>query len=121
MESVDEPNTKKKPSSLWKKGQSGNPAGRPKGAKGKATELRKALEVIALTGLEANAEELIKNSLEMALNGNEAMMKFWLERFAPKAVLGEKTEGSGGGNIIINVSRLEDVKEIQGEVVEEDE
>lgn len=120
MDTVTEPK-KKKPTNLWKPGQSGNPAGRPKGAKSKATELRQALEVIALTGLESASKELIRNSIEMALDGNEAMMKFWLERFVPKAVLGEKGESQGGGNIIINVSRLEDIKEVKGEVVDEAE
>jgi len=103
----------KKGATLWKKGQSGNPAGRPKGAKGKATELRKAIEEGALGRLESDMPKLIEMALDMALSGNETMLKFCLERFLPKAVLGEKESNAGIGGIVINVKSIEEISTIK--------
>ena len=46
----------------FKKGQSGNPAGKPKGAKDKRTELRELLK--------PHAEKLVKKAVDMALAGD---------------------------------------------------
>ena len=60
----------------FSKGASGNPAGRPKGAKNKLTLMAQEL-------LEANAEEIVMASLEKAKAGNSTAQKFWLERIMP--------------------------------------
>lgn len=119
--------TKNKPKSLWKKGQSGNPLGRPKGAKGKAAELRKAIEETALTEMSEAMPQLIQQALEMALNGNEAMLKFCIERFIPKAAVSSEEGNKGLGGIVINVQSIDQVKAvpngqsapIEGELEEE--
>ncbi|MGD9107587.1 MAG: DUF5681 domain-containing protein [Gammaproteobacteria bacterium] len=59
----------------FKPGQSGNPEGRPKGIKDKRT--------LYVEMIESQAEELINKALEMALNGNEVMLKIFLERILP--------------------------------------
>jgi len=59
----------------FEKGQSGNPEGRPKGIKDKRT--------LYVEMIESHAEELINKALEMALNGNEIMLKIFLERILP--------------------------------------
>lgn len=56
-------------------GQSGNPAGRPKGALGKATRWREALE--------PHGDELFKVAVEHALGGDMAALKLCLERISP--------------------------------------
>lgn len=57
------------------KGKSGNPAGRPKGASDRRTELRELLE--------PHAGALIKKAVEMALAGDTTAMKLCLERVLP--------------------------------------
>lgn len=56
-------------------GQSGNPAGRPKGALGKATRWREALS--------AHGDDLFKVAVEHALDGDMQALKLCLERISP--------------------------------------
>lgn len=56
-------------------GKSGNPAGRPKGALGKATRWREALE--------PHGDDLFKVAVEHALSGDMAALKLCLERISP--------------------------------------
>jgi Family of unknown function (DUF5681) len=60
------------------KGQSGNPAGRPSGAKNKATLAAQAL-------LEGEAEALTRKAVELAMQGNALALKLCLDRvYAPR-------------------------------------
>lgn len=56
----------------FKKGQSGNPDGKPKGAKDKRTEYRKLLE--------PHAEALIQKAVSLALKGDSTALKLCLDR-----------------------------------------
>lgn len=56
-------------------GKSGNPAGRPKGALGKSTRWRQALE--------PHGDELFKVAVEHALDGDMQALKLCLERISP--------------------------------------
>jgi hypothetical protein len=58
------------------KGVSGNPSGKPKGTRHKATQLAEAL-------LDGQTEELIKKCVEMAMDGDGAAMKLCLDRLIP--------------------------------------
>jgi len=60
----------------FKKGQSGNPKGRPLGARDKATQLAEAL-------LAGQAEALIQKAVQMALAGDTLMMKLCVDRLVP--------------------------------------
>ena len=61
---------------VFKAGQSGNPRGRPKGAGNAAlSALRKPLN--------DNAEQLIQVAVDMALEGNETMLKACLDKLLP--------------------------------------
>jgi len=71
-------NTGEKQPGQWKPGQSGNPAGRPKGARSKTT-----LAVEAL--LEGQAEALTQKAIEKALEGDGVALRLCLERIAPAA------------------------------------
>jgi hypothetical protein len=62
----------------WKAGQSGNPSGRPKGSRNRAT-----LAVEAL--LEGEAEKLTRKAVELALGGDTTALRLCLERIAPPA------------------------------------
>ena len=60
----------------WKPGQSGNPKGRPKGARNRAT-------VAAETLLDGEAEALTRKAVEMALEGDSTALRLCLERILP--------------------------------------
>ena len=94
----------------FKKGVSGNPNGRPKGARTKSVELRKAIEQEAMKEMSTAMPDLIKKALEMAQDGNENMLRFCIERFVPKAAPSEGGQ-KGIGGIVINVSSMDQVKE----------
>ena len=59
------------------KGVSGNPAGRPVGARNAATEMAQAL-------LDDEADAQVRRCVELALDGNPAAMKLCLERLVPR-------------------------------------
>ena len=74
---MDTENTDKKQSAhLFKRGQSGNPAGRPRGALNKST-------MAAQTLLDGEAEALARKAVELALEGNMAALRLCLERICP--------------------------------------
>jgi uncharacterized protein YjaG (DUF416 family) len=60
----------------FKKGQSGNPRGRPVGARHKATIAAEAL-------LDGEAEALTRKAIEAALGGDTTAMRLCLERILP--------------------------------------
>jgi hypothetical protein len=58
-------------------GQSGNPAGRPKGARGKAAIFAEGL-------FEGEAEEIIREAVKMAKGGDITEIRVCLDRIAPR-------------------------------------
>src|SRR5262245_9519489 len=60
----------------WPKGVSGNPAGKPKGARSKTTL---AAEVL----LEGQAAALCQKAINLALDGDVTALRLCLERIAP--------------------------------------
>ena len=66
----------KKQDTRFKPGQSGNPAGKPKGLRNRATLALEAL-------LDGEAEELTRKAIELAKNGDMAAIRLCLDRIAP--------------------------------------
>lgn len=66
---------RKPPATAWRKGQSGNPAGRPKGIRDRRHALRELIE--------PHARELIHKALELARAGDVAALRLLLERAVP--------------------------------------
>ena len=60
----------------FKPGQSGNPAGRPKGARNRTTVAVEAL-------LEGQAERLTQKAIDRAIEGDSAALKLCLDRLVP--------------------------------------
>jgi len=59
----------------FQKGQSGNPAGKPKGAKDKRTALRVMLE--------PHADNLVKTVVDKALEGDTTALRLCIDRLMP--------------------------------------
>lgn len=70
--------TRKLPSTAFKTGQSGNPAGKPKGTRSKSTQLLEAL-------LQENAKEITETVIAQARGGNLLAARIILERLIPPA------------------------------------
>ena len=62
----------------FKKGQSGNPAGRPAGASSRLTRFAQAF-------LQENQEDIVKEGWERAKEGDSQLYKIFLERVLPPA------------------------------------
>lgn len=60
----------------FKKGQSGNPAGRPKGSRNAATMAAEAL-------LDGEADKLSRKAVDLALEGDIQALRLCLERIVP--------------------------------------
>ena len=67
---------KKQGGGRWQKGQSGNPGGKPKGTRNKATEAALAL-------LDGEATKLTRKAIDMALAGDAKALRLCLERITP--------------------------------------
>ena len=61
---------------MFKPGQSGNPAGRPKGVRS-ATAL--AMEEL----LEGEADNITRKAIDLAINGDQAMIRLCMDRLCP--------------------------------------
>jgi hypothetical protein len=59
----------------FKSGQSGNPAGKPKGAKDKRTEMRSMIA--------PHADKLVNKAVEMALGGDTTALRICIDRIIP--------------------------------------
>src|SRR4051812_16931500 len=69
-------NTGQKQDTRFTPGQSGNPAGKPKGARHRATLAAEAL-------LDGEVEALTRKAVEMALAGDTVALRLCLERILP--------------------------------------
>lgn len=61
----------------FKKGQSGNPAGRPKGSKDRRSEYRELFK--------SAAPELVEKAIQLALGGDVVALRMCIDRIAPVA------------------------------------
>ena len=60
----------------WRRGVSGNPAGRPRGSRNRSTVALEAL-------LEEGADRLINKAMKMALGGDTAALRLCWNEFFP--------------------------------------
>lgn len=70
----------------FKPGESGNPVGRPKGAKNKITILRQMLELQLREASANRMPEVLNKAFELALQGDRTMLKLLLELHMAKGV-----------------------------------
>ena len=112
---------KKKGSTLFKKGVSGNPKGRPVGSVSTSVALRKKITETALDQMGCAMPELIAQAIEMAQEGDKDMVKFCIERFVPKAAQQDDKAGKGLGGIVINVTSMDQIKEVSGTTIDNED
>ena len=60
----------------WKPGESGNPAGRPKGSRNARTRLIEGL-------IGEDAEEIVRKAIELAKSGDGPVLRMMMERLMP--------------------------------------
>jgi len=73
---MSENSDQKQKKHLFQPGQSGNPAGKPKGARNRATRAAQAL-------IDGKAEEVVEKALELALAGDGPVLRAILDRLCP--------------------------------------
>jgi hypothetical protein len=73
---MTDPTDDKQAGRPFTKGVSGNPKGRPPGARGKATLLAQAL-------IDGEGEEIVRKTLELAKAGDGAALKIVMDRLIP--------------------------------------
>lgn len=95
---------------LWRKGQSGNPAGRPKGVKNKITLMKQVLEGELRAQIGPEMAAVVAKALEMAKDGNEAMIKLFVDKTVPTTKAGDDSEPTDN-RIQIMVGKMPDRKE----------
>lgn len=74
------------------KGVSGNPKGKPKGAKSRTTLLRLAIEEMTLRETAGEMPAIVKKALEMAKEGDQAIIKLLLSDLLKSARVQDRDE-----------------------------
>jgi len=111
----------------WPKGVSGNPKGRPLGAKNKITALKQDLELAIREGLQKNdINAIVVSMIAEAQNGNVAAAKLILDKVLSSAKVDEDVNESGN-KIQITIENFtvqpekEDGDIFEGEIVDQEE
>jgi hypothetical protein len=73
---MSENSDQKQKKHLFQPGQSGNPAGKPRGARNHATRAAQAL-------IDGKAKEVVEKALELALAGDGPVLRAMLDRLCP--------------------------------------
>ena len=97
-----------------------NKGGRPKGSKSKTTLLSEAIANDFTRLARSNSRKVFKTLADKAIEGEPWAVKLFMDKIVPNAQPIVETRGAFGGiQIIINDMKPE-IKEIEGEIVEED-
>lgn len=111
----------RRPISRWKPGQSGNPAGRPKGAKNKITYMKLVLEGELRTQIKDHMADILAIAIDKAKEGDTSMIKLLLDKTMPTSKASDDEEVTKE-KIQINIGRLPDRENepitINGETVD---
>lgn len=95
------PDIPRNPDGSFKKGHSGNPAGRPKGSKNAITLLRREVELALRQRTSQSMQDIVDKAIEMALEGHPGMIKLLLDHHLSKA---SEDEGPAKERLSININ-----------------
>lgn len=107
------------PSHLFKKGVSGNPAGRPKGSKNAVTLVKLAIEGELREQMKADMSDILTKGLKMAKDGNEDMIKYFLDKWITPARASSDDEPPRE-RVQIVIGRLPDETPVRGRIIQHD-
>lgn len=103
------------------KGQSGNPNGRPLGAKSRITKLKLSMEEALRQGLDPkDFKDIIRSMIEEAKGGNVQAAKLILDKVMPNA-RSEDESTEGDNRIVIKIENFTPQsleKEVKGEIID---
>lgn len=108
-------------SGQFPKGVSGNPAGRPKGAKNKTTILKEYVESQLTEQLSMDAQELLGTAIKLAKAGDTTMLKVLLDRLLPARKAEDGRGSKGKSQIVVNISQYtkDEKLVLEGETIDE--
>jgi len=106
------------PEHLFKPGQSGNIAGRPKGSKNKITLLQLTLEQGLREEASEHMSDVLTKAIEMAKKGHPGMIKLLLELHMSKPQRDDNEKGADD-KITININQMDPIKSIDGSTSKE--
>jgi hypothetical protein len=96
------------PDGTFPEGKSGNPKGRPLGSKNKITLLKQSLELQLREQAESRMPAVLEKAIELALDGDRAMLKLLLEQHLSKGASDESGKAAERPQInITGVSKVE--------------
>lgn len=103
-------------SHLWKKGQSGNPSGRPKGAKNAITLAKLQLESELRGQIGPKMALVMDKCVELALNGDTQMIRLLADSWLSKARSNDNDDAPRE-KVQIIIGKLDQQPEIEGRVI----
>ena len=108
-----------KKTTKFQKGQSGNPAGRPKGIKNQITLVKLALEGELRARMRGEMGDILEAGIAMAKAGDKDMIKYFLDKCVTpaKAATDEETPRE---RVQILIGRLPTEQTVEGRVIEHD-
>ena len=101
---------------LFQPGQSGNPAGRPKGSKNKHTLLKEAVKLQAEDLVLRKFANVVETTVKLAEEGDSTCLKILWDRFVPKDGDGKNTAEKM--KVEINIGRLQRVEDVNVDAIE---
>lgn len=111
------------PSGQFVKGTSGNPRGRPKGAKNRITELKEEMELVLREGVDPDTlKSILVSMVAEAQNGNVQAAKLILDKFMTNAKV-EQEQGEKQDEIVFKIVNLtrEDVTIEEGVIIDQED
>lgn len=88
------------------KGVSGNPAGRPKGSRNRATLIREALQERTVRRVTDDIEEILDTAIKLAKSGDRQMIRMFVKDVIQRRDDDDEDEGKSPSRVTINVKNL---------------